>query len=73
MTFCVQCGPNVAIDEDGCCATCGADASGPAVNHLKRWLRKARRLTRWVPVAKEWDDHATDLARDILRVLDKGK
>ena len=24
--FCPDCGPGVAIDEDGCCATCGEDA-----------------------------------------------
>ncbi len=24
---CPDCGPNVCIDEDGCCATCGADAT----------------------------------------------
>lgn len=30
-TLCPECGPNVAIDEEGCCATCGATATG-------RWL-----------------------------------
>jgi len=33
-TFCPQCGFNVVIDEDGCCATCGCDATGPAVDEL---------------------------------------
>jgi hypothetical protein len=23
---CPACGPGIAVDEDGCCATCGADA-----------------------------------------------
>jgi hypothetical protein len=32
LTLCVECGPNVAIDEDGCCVTCGATAIGT-------WLR----------------------------------
>lgn len=27
-TWCPQCGPRVAVDEDGCCQTCGATAMG---------------------------------------------
>lgn len=27
-TLCVECGPNVRIDEDGCCLGCGASAIG---------------------------------------------
>ena len=27
-TLCVECGPNVRTDEDGCCAMCGATAVG---------------------------------------------
>lgn len=54
-TFCVQCGPMVTVDEDGCCATCGSTAIGPwaskAVNALAR-LRKFRRLTREARKAK---------------------
>lgn len=34
-TFCVQCGPNVAIDGDGCCATCGGGAVGPWVDRVR--------------------------------------
>lgn len=34
-TFCVQCGPNVLIDEDGCCTTCGGDAAGPWVERVR--------------------------------------
>jgi hypothetical protein len=30
-TFCPECGVNVKVDEDGCCATCGATATGNAV------------------------------------------
>ena len=25
---CPECGPHVAVDEDGCCSTCGADCVG---------------------------------------------
>lgn len=31
-TWCPQCGPRVAIDEDGCCASCGATAVGDGVD-----------------------------------------
>jgi hypothetical protein len=31
-TLCVECGPNVQVDEDGCCRTCGNGAIGT-------WLR----------------------------------
>jgi hypothetical protein len=27
-TLCVECGPNVRVDEDGCCLTCGNGAVG---------------------------------------------
>ena len=27
-SLCVQCGPRVGVDEDGCCAMCGATATG---------------------------------------------
>lgn len=27
-TLCVECGPDVRVDEDGCCETCGAQATG---------------------------------------------
>ena len=32
-TFCPDCGPNVAVDEDGCCS-CGCIATGDAVERL---------------------------------------
>lgn len=36
MTFCVQCGPNVRVDEDGCCVHCGVTAIGPYADELRR-------------------------------------
>lgn len=27
-SFCAECGPNVLVDEDGCCGTCGGCAMG---------------------------------------------
>ena len=34
-SLCVECGPNVCVDEDGCCASCGGSAIGS-------WLDKYR-------------------------------
>ena len=31
-SWCPQCGPNVEVDEDGCCAGCGATAMGPGAD-----------------------------------------
>lgn len=27
-SLCPECGPDVAVDEDGCCVTCGATSTG---------------------------------------------
>jgi len=36
MTFCVHCGPNVRIDDDGTCSSCGADAYGNGIEYIER-------------------------------------
>ena len=33
-TFCPECGFGVKVDVDGCCSSCGCDATGPAVDEL---------------------------------------
>ena len=33
-TFCAQCGPDVPIDNEGCCLTCGSTADGAAADGL---------------------------------------
>ena len=38
-TFCPQCGPHVDTDADGCCASCGATATGDAVDELAHLIR----------------------------------
>ena len=35
-TFCPECGPDVEIDEEGCCLTCGATAVGSAAKDIAR-------------------------------------
>lgn len=44
-SLCVDCGPDVKVDEDGCCVTCGNGAMGA-------WLRK------WTLPASMQDDQA---------------
>lgn len=39
-TFCPECGPDVDIDEDGLCLTCGATAIGAAVVALSQFITK---------------------------------
>jgi len=38
-TFCPECGPNVHVDEDGCCRCCGALAMGDGVRSLDAYTR----------------------------------
>ena len=42
-TLCPQCGPDVAIDEDGCCAACGCVAVGEGIEAVLARLRAAER------------------------------
>ena len=37
-TFCPECGFDVPVDEDGCCVSCGATATGKAVDMLFKIL-----------------------------------
>jgi hypothetical protein len=34
-SLCVNCGPNVGLDEDGLCATCGATATGDWLDEFR--------------------------------------
>ena len=36
-TWCPQCGPDVDVDEDGCCGACGADATGDGADRAHAW------------------------------------
>jgi hypothetical protein len=51
-SWCPQCGPYVPIDEDGCCAECGADATGPGAEGALQALENAGRTSgfSWVRV-----------------------
>jgi hypothetical protein len=39
-TWCPQCGPGVGIDEDGCCTSCGATATGEGAEQALRLKAK---------------------------------
>jgi hypothetical protein len=60
QTWCAQCGWDVDVDEDGCCATCGADATGPGVDAIHRIIAHLGAL---VDAAREYvscDLHSTE-------------
>lgn len=41
LTWCPECGPDVEIDEDGCCVSCGCGATGAGVDAAHHWRRRA--------------------------------
>ena len=43
-TWCAQCGPDVRVDPDGCCATCGSDAVGYGANEAHRLAARVAEL-----------------------------
>lgn len=40
-SLCVNCGPNVRVDEDGLCATCGATCTGQWLDEQRAEAEKA--------------------------------
>lgn len=59
-SFCAECGPNVMVDEDGCCASCGTGAMGSAVieEGVKRYA-----LEKVLETAKEAVKYADVIGR----------
>ena len=41
LTFCPECGINIAVDEEGCCVSCGVGAIGRAIDFLNRHVDAA--------------------------------
>lgn len=69
-SFCPECGWDVTVDEDGCCAGCGATAVGLAVDELVRQRQKPETLM----LERKNDDLAAHLAavtreRDEIRAI----
>lgn len=68
-TFCVQCGPRVAVDEDGCCLMCGADAWGA-------WGRRVVALIDELRKTVETDDedgYCAIYAAAVLQLVDESE
>lgn len=66
-TLCVECGPSVAIDEDGCCVTCGNGAVG-------RWVSEnnpAAHLTATSAVIRQMAEALERCIQSIEYNLDK--
>lgn len=45
-SWCPQCGPDVGVDEDGCCATCGATAVGDGADTALKLRALVEQLKR---------------------------
>jgi hypothetical protein len=43
-TWCFDCGPDVGVDEDGCCVTCGDGALGDGADEAHRIRAERDRL-----------------------------
>lgn len=39
-SLCLECGPNISVDEEGCCSSCGAQAFGPWLERIADALRE---------------------------------
>ncbi len=70
VNFCPQCGPNVFIDEDGCCRGCGCDAVGDGVAAIEALRREAETLkrdrVRYVATINDLLKHAPPLTLEEL-------
>lgn len=71
-SWCPSCGPDVAIDEDGCCAMCGADAVGEGADYAGSLLQIVQRafqlidqllIDQLLQVKRERDDLRASLDR----------
>lgn len=43
-SYCAECGPNVKVDEDGCCAACGGNAMGEFADRACAAIAEVSRL-----------------------------
>ena len=54
-TICVECGPNIIVDEDGCCVSCGRDSVGAGVEIVSNQIAALR--ARLAPPVNEGQTH----------------
>lgn len=45
LSLCLECGPNVDTDEDGCCGMCGGSATGSYLDTVRAVARAALAAT----------------------------
>lgn len=43
-TWCPECGPDVTIDENGCCVSCGSNATGLSVDRIYYLLETNKKI-----------------------------
>lgn len=76
-TWCPECGPGVSVDEDGCCATCGATATGPGVDAIIAEVRQLREEVSFLRADRDGVvsqyEHVQDVAQEMRLNSEKAK
>ena len=70
-TWCSECGPNVACDEDGCCAGCGRDAVGDGADEALAIMAEYDYLLERIEVLGDIDTANAPLCRALLADSDR--
>ena len=71
-SWCPQCGPDVSVDEDGCCLMCGCDAVGAGAETALR-LRAARdearaEIARLTALLRKWEHRWNDAQNELFEI-----
>ena len=64
-TWCPECGQGCAIDDEGCCQTCGSTAVGDGAEEALAALRTAERVKAILPLLLRWARDVRDLERPV--------
>ena len=72
LTFCPECGPGIAVDEEGLCLGCGATAIGSWVGEVLSALNKFREREREPSPPAPWPRSSTKGVRDERKPIQKG-
>lgn len=68
-TFCPECGPNVKIDEDGCCVNCGNGANGNGLDYLNKMHRCIGLLNSMVMGGEDHSELSKNVVSEVLEAL----
>jgi hypothetical protein len=71
--WCPECGPRWSVDEDGCCADCGATATGDGANSARRSLIERRDAQIEAIRQTEYGVRQHEIAQDCIREARKWK